>query len=123
MGIYDRIQDLFVERLRASNFIAYAAMWDTLKTYVDVGLQNLKTFTFEFVASSSQKQEHLEAKLTNVVAAQEVMGAHLQNIVANKDSIMNKQEDMDARLKFVVVRQNDMGFDIKTILWILKNVP
>lgn len=57
--IYDRIQDLVIERLITSDFIAHAAKWDTLRTLVDIDLQNVKTFTSEYVASSSQKQEQL----------------------------------------------------------------
>lgn len=61
--------------------------------------------------------------MANVVGAQEIIGAHLQTIIANQDSIINKQKDMDAQLNFVVVRLNDMGSNIKAILEIQKNVP
>lgn len=83
----------------------------------------MKVFTSKSIASSSQKTEHLEAKLANGVVSQEVIGAQLQVIVGNQDSIVNKQEDMDAQLKSVVVRQSDVRSDIKAILGILKNAP
>lgn len=89
--IYDRIQDLVIQRLKTSDFIAYAAKWDTLRTLVDIALQNLKTFTSEYVASSSHKQEQLEAKMAYVASNQEVMVAQLQTVAANQDSLVNKQ--------------------------------
>lgn len=48
--------------------IAYAVKLDTLRTFVDTVMQNLKSFSSEYVASSSEKHEHLEEKLAFVVS-------------------------------------------------------
>lgn len=71
--IFYRVQNLVAERLMASDPMTYAAKWDSLKTSVDTIMQNLKSFSYEFVASSSQKLDHLEEKLTYVAAKQEEM--------------------------------------------------
>lgn len=66
--IYDRILDLVAKRLTTSDSITYVAKWDTLRTFMDTIMQDLKNFSYEFVASSSQRQEQLEAKLDSFVA-------------------------------------------------------
>lgn len=66
--IFDKIQNLVVERLIAYDSIAYATKWDSLRTFVDTTLQNLKSFSFESVASSSQRKDLLEKKLSLVAA-------------------------------------------------------
>lgn len=93
---------MVVERLITSDPITYAAKWDTLRTFLDTGLQNLKSFSSEFVASSSQKNDHLEEKLTSIAA---------------------KQEKMDVQLKTLIARQDDIGYDLKAILELLKQKP
>lgn len=46
------------------------------KLLVDTVLQNLKSFSYESVASFSKKHEHLEEKLASVATTQEVMVAN-----------------------------------------------
>lgn len=75
--IYDRIQDLVVERLTTSNYVAYAAKRDTLRTFEDTVLRSLNSFTSESIVSSSQRQEQLKAKHAFVGANQYVLGAQL----------------------------------------------
>lgn len=93
--IFDRIQNLVAESLIIYDPIAYAAKWDSLRAYVDTIVQNMKSFSSESVASSSQKLDHLEEKLSFVAA---------------------KQEEIDVQLKTVVARQDEMCFDLKAII-------
>ena len=51
--IFDRVQNLVAERLITYDPITYAAKRDSLRTFVDTVMQNLKFFSSEFVASSS----------------------------------------------------------------------
>lgn len=93
------IQNLVDERFIASDHIAYVAKWDSLRAYMDIVMQNLKSFSSESVASSSQKLDHLEQKLT---------------------FITTKQEVMDVQLKTIVARQDATNSDLKAILELLK---
>ncbi|CAI8613412.1 unnamed protein product [Vicia faba] len=61
------------------------------------------------IASSSQRQEQLEAKLASIVGTQEVMAA--------------KQDVMEDQLKNVITRQDEMSSDLKAVLEILKQNP
>lgn len=97
--IFNKIHNLFAERLIVSDPIAYATKWDSLRTFMDTVLQNLKSFFSEFFASSSERQALLEKKLSSVVAKQEKMNVNLQTIVATQD---------------------EMGFDLKTIMELLR---
>lgn len=98
----DRIQEVVAERLTTSDLVAYAAKWNTLRISVDSVLQNLKYFTFETVASTSQRYEQLEEKLV---------------------AVADKQHKMDTQLLFMVAKQNAIESDIKAILKILKKIP
>lgn len=71
--IFDRIQNLFVETLITSDPIAYVTKWYSMRSSVYTVIHNLKSFSPEPVASSSQKLDHLEKKLTYVAAKQEEM--------------------------------------------------
>lgn len=93
---------MVAERLLASNPVTYATKRDTLRTSTYTFIQNLKSFSSESVASSSQKHDYLEERLTFVAA---------------------KQEEMDVQLKSVIVRQDDMGYDLKEIMELLKQKP
>lgn len=66
---------------------------------MDTTLQNLESFSSEFVASSSKRQYHLENKLSLSVA---------------------KQEEMDIKLQVVIARQDETGSDLRTILELLQ---
>lgn len=96
---YDKIQELVTERLTTYGPVTYAAKWDSLRSYMDLVLQNLKSFTFETFASTSYRQEQLEEKLV---------------IVADKQ---------ETQLQYVVSKKYDMGSKIKAILDILKRIP
>lgn len=98
----DTIHELVVERLTASDSVADVAKWESLTTSMDLVMQNMKSFTSEIIASTSQRQEQLEKKL--VVVA-------------------NKQDKIDTQLQFLVAKQDAMGFDIKAIMDILKKIP
>lgn len=74
---YGRIHELFAERIVASDPVAYAAKWDSLRTYVDSLLHNLKSFTSETVASTNHRQEQLEKKLATLVDKQVNMDSQL----------------------------------------------
>lgn len=100
--LYDRIQELVVERLTAYDPVTYVAKWDTLRTSVDSVLQNLKSFTYEIVASTSHRQEQLEEEMTLVAS---------------------KQDKMDTWVQYVFSKKYVMGPDIKSILEILKKIP
>lgn len=73
---------MVAERLIASDPITYATKWDFLRNFVDTTLQNLKSFSSDFVASSSQRKAHLENKLSLIAANQEEMDVKFQTIVA-----------------------------------------
>lgn len=62
---------MVVERLIASDPISYVTKWDSLRVFVDIFMQNLKSFSSEAVASSCQKLNHFEEKLTSVATKQE----------------------------------------------------
>ena len=65
-------------------------------------LQNQKFISLEFVASSSQRQDLLEAKLDFVASNQEAMG--------------NKMEVMSSR-------QDTMGASLRAVLELMKYKP
>lgn len=69
----------------------------------------MKYISSEFVASSSQRQDLLEAKMASVNAYQEAIG--------------NNQRDMDDNMKSMSSRQDDMGDDLKTVIELLKKKP
>lgn len=100
--IFDRVQNLVAKTLIASDLITHATKQDTFRTSTDIVLQNHKSFSYEFIASSSRKQDHLEETLAYVDV---------------------KQEGMYAQLKTVIDRQDDMGYDIKDISELLKHKP
>lgn len=71
--LFDKIQSLIDERHFASDLVAYAARWDSLKTYVASVIQNLKKVTSESVASSYFRQDLFEENLASVAATQQAM--------------------------------------------------
>lgn len=93
---------MVAERLIASDPIAYAAKWDSLKTFIDIALYILKSFSSESIASSSQSKTHMEKKLTLIAA---------------------KQEEMDVKLQTIVARHDEMGSNLRTILELLRQKP
>lgn len=66
--LFDRLQNMIAERITASDQVAYAAIWDSLTTSMVLILQSMKYLSLESIASSSQRQGHLEAKLASVNA-------------------------------------------------------
>ena len=61
------------ERPFASDPVAYAARWDSLKTSIALVIQNLKEVTSESVASSCSRQDLLEKNMASVSTALQVM--------------------------------------------------
>ncbi|CAI8619225.1 unnamed protein product [Vicia faba] len=90
--IFDRIQSLVVERLIASDHIAYGYKWDTLRTFVDIKLR---------------------VHLKNVATSKVEMGTHIQSVVPKKEEIYVQMKTLDAK-------QDEMGSDLKAILENLK---
>lgn len=100
------MHNLAVERTITSDPVAYFTKWDSLTTPMVSVFQNLKYVSSKSAASTSHKQEILEAKITFVVANQEVMAT--------------KQEEMDDRMKFVDVVEDIMGAYLEAIMDLLK---
>ncbi|CAI8612332.1 unnamed protein product [Vicia faba] len=100
------MSELVVTRLTTSDYVVYAPKWDSLTTFMVSILQNLKNISYEFVASSSQRQEQLEVKLAYVVGNQEVMAT--------------KQDVMKYQLEIVITRKDVMSYKLESIMEILK---
>ena len=96
--LFDRMQNLVAERITTSDPITYAAKCDSL-TFGGFSSARSEVPLVRTLASSSQRQEHLEAKMAYVADAQEVMAS--------------KQKEMDNQMKIVITKQDDMDADLK----------
>lgn len=67
--LLDKMQSLINEIPFASDPVAYAVRWDSLKTFVASVVHNLKEVTLEFAASSCFRQDLLKENMASVITA------------------------------------------------------